>query len=459
MISTLYICLAVITITAIVFFILFLKARSQAAMQVKTINELTQSSTLALHEKDMQISEASTKLQFYSNNITKLEDEIKTAATQIKFLENQINQVNTQNQLINQQNENLQKQMADFEETKRKHLEASKASMLEISTQLSNKLLEDHKRESNQIKKEFEENFKKSSEDFSKNYQTVFEAVKSLNDQVKDTKTSADFVKNALLSPTVGGSLAEITLENILVAAGLIENKDYTMQASFATQEGARRPDAVVYLPAGGMLAIDAKTSIFFARAANSDDGADKTKHEADLKFAVNNQFNDLKNRDYKKAIIESYKAADTPDEKNVTILMFLPTEAAIEKIQAIDKNFMEKAWKEKIFPVGPSGLINLLIQSKLMIDRAKQEKNYEVILAEVKKLIDSVATMQGNAAALGKGLEGVVKKYNAFAGGFNVSFGSKVKKITELGLKGSKENSFEPIAKIGFSSDADQDF
>ncbi len=71
----------------------------------------------------------------------------------------------------------------------------------------------------------------------------------------------------------VQGNWGELMLENVLEGSGLRPGKDYQREVSFATAEGRRRPDAVVYLPQGRHLVIDAKTSLAaYVRYVNAED-------------------------------------------------------------------------------------------------------------------------------------------------------------------------------------------
>lgn len=329
----------------------------------------------------------------------------------------------------------LTKQMEDWEKVKEEHMKAAKSSAVEASRELSNKLLDDHKRELEEAKKESEKKVKETTEQLHKNFQNVFESMKSFSDRLKSAEETTDVVRRALLSPSGAGNLAEITLENILKSSGLTEGQDYIMQYFISNEDSKNsRPDAVIFLPGNNVMVIDSKASKFFQEIEEADE-EDKKALEAQLKQTMNNHLKDLVKRDYTKAIRQESQR----DVQHVMALMFLPTESALEKLRKIDSSFMEKAWKDDIMPVSPTGVINMLLQAKMIISNARQEQNAKVIIDEVKNLIGSVASLYEYSDKLGTSIKSTFDKYDKFAASFNRTFLSKVKKLEKLGVSSNK--------------------
>lgn len=335
----------------------------------------------------------------------------------------------------------IKKQMADWEKTKDEHLKAAKASMLETASQLSNKLLDDHKRESKLANEEREKNIKQTTEEMMKNFKVVSETMSNLHERVNTQENKSEIIHRSLLSPSGAGNLSEITLANIFKSSGLIENLDYKIQHYINAAEGGLKPDAIVYLPGNSVMVIDSKASKFFTDLG-MEKNPDKTKElEAQLKNTMNNHLKDLVKRDYKTAIDEDLKKADKIGKVNhVVMLMFLPSESALEKLRNIDSGFEERAWKEQIIPVGPAGLVNALLQAKLMISNFRQDQNTQVIINEVKNLIGSIAKLQDLSSGIGKSIKSAFDKYDKFAASFNGNFLSKAKKLGALGISAPKD-------------------
>lgn len=396
---------------------------------------------------------ASHKLKFIENLQTSNEEAIEIEAKKTRAEQNARIEAETAVKLAEQKMQSLVEQMNDWEKTKEQHLEAAKASMLKASAEMSSKLLDDHKREAETQKKETEKRVKETTEELNKKFQNVFESVSTLNDQIKESKKTVEIVKNSLLTPSGAGSLAEITLENIFKASGLIKDQDYIMQYWVdGGEEKSSKPDAIVFLPGDSAMIIDSKASKFFVELGEAVEKAQEKEVSEQLKQTMNNHLKDLIKRDYKKAVEEQFKKSDKIGNiGSVNVLMFLPTDAALEKLRKIDPKFTEKAWKEQILPVGPSTLIQALLQANLLISKARQEQNYQVIINEVKNLLSSIGTLHNLADGLGNNIKSAFKKYDAFAGSFNRNFLSKAKKLSKLGVALPKNQELNQLERHSF--------
>ena len=133
----------------------------------------------------------------------------------------------------------------------------------------------------------------------------------------------------------------------------------------------------------------------------------------------------------------------------NVVTLMFLPSEHAIEKIIEADRDFMDKAWKANIFPVGPAGLMNMLSFAKFQISEQMMMHNHQQIIGEVKKLIASVGTMAEHSARLGSSISNAVNHYDKFAASFNRNFLSKARNISKMGIDDGLKKTQEALQRF----------
>jgi len=432
-----YITTLIFAATSILFFINWQKAQ-------KSIREFENENI----ENKTRLEEKELKLSDLQNEYSELEDELKS---ELKTERDSRIDAETKIKLACQEVENVREEMNNWEKTKQQHLESAKAAMLDAGGKMSNKLLEDHKREVEQAKKDSEDNVKKTTEELHQKFHTVFESMGNLNEQIKSTKETSDLVKNALLSPSGAGSLAEITLENIFKASGLIENQDYIMQYHVNSEGKSLRPDAIVFLPDDNYIVIDCKASKFFMELAQIDESSDEfVAMNSKLKSTMASHLKDLVGRDYKKAVEDSLKDKGHENKvHHVDVLMFLPSETALDKIRIADKQFEEKAWKEHIFPVGHTGLINTLLRAKLFISNIRQEENSKVIIDEVKNMLVSVAKLHDLSSSMGKSIKSSFDKYDKFAGSFNSNFLSKVKKLDKLGVSLPKNKDIKQLERF----------
>jgi DNA recombination protein RmuC len=387
-----------------------------------------------LAKAEILAAEISAKLEYLQQNISSLEQKNSELERKLGEEINSRHSIETEKQLALQKLQESQEKLHEIEKIKEDLVAFNKAETSKVINDSINQLLNNFRDENTHNKKLTEDNVSKITNDIQTKFQTVFERMKSLDDDVRKSYKNFDDIKNSLLSPAGAGNLSEITLANIFRASNLIEGKDYEMQFSVINDEVNLRPDAIVYLPNNNILVVDSKASKFFLQAEIEGDALRKETIKSELKNSMNNHLKALTKKDYAKAVTEKLG-----DVNIVRTLMFLPTESAIEKLDAIDKNFMANAWKEGINPVGPSGLVNILQNSKMIIDVSGQKENYQKIMSEVKALISHVSKVQEHAEGVGKNLNQAMKKYNDFAGSFNSRFLSKVKAVSKLGLDGKE--------------------
>ncbi|MEQ9115946.1 MAG: DNA recombination protein RmuC [Rickettsiales bacterium] len=377
----------------------------------------------------------------YESKVESLEDVLKKLDKENTDHEENFNkarqelyEVQKQLELKMQAMKEMQKRMDDWDKSRSESISHAKAAIFEAGSKLSNELIEKHKKETT----ESEQKLKKSQQELQGQFEKIISSVAVLNSEVKTSKETVDHVKRALLTPAGAGSLSEITLENILNASGLDKKRDFIMQYSLNLHnEGTRqRPDAVVFLPADNIMIIDSKASKFFTEiAANQDDESEKTLN-AKLKATMRNHLKTLESKDYQESL-RSYLGNHKVN--HVSNIMFLPSETAIEKLNVVDKDFMHKAWEKDIFPVGPTGLINILTYAKFQISATRQAENHQHIVDEIRKLLNSFSTIYDHARKLGNSLYSATNNFDKFAGSFNTNILPKARNLQKLGVHTQK--------------------
>ena len=104
-------------------------------------------------------------------------------------------------------------------------------------------------------------------------YGMVVELIGSTGKQIGELRATTTGLRQALSSPQQRGRWGELTLERVLEVAGMREHVDYSRQEHTVTADGAIRPDAVIKLPRGLSVPVDAKTPLeAYLRANESDD-------------------------------------------------------------------------------------------------------------------------------------------------------------------------------------------
>jgi DNA recombination protein RmuC len=363
--------------------------------------------------------------------------------------------------LAEQARAQTEQKMADWETVRIQTLNATKAALLETSTTLSSKLLEDHKREAEAAKKESEELVKKTTDSLTKGVQQLVEHVSNLNARVEQSDSKAETILRALSNPAGAGQMAEIGLNNTLETFGLIAERDFLLQHTIdGNEDGSRlRPDAVVFLPGQSVLTIDCKASKHLLAIAETEG----TEHEQDtyarLAVTMNHHLKALAGKDYAGAIRETYRKAGKGEKINRAInIMYLPSEVAVERLAKADKEFMRKAAREQIVVCGPTGLMAYVGFASVEIDLGRQADNQERIVEAAQRLIESVGTVIGYVGTVGRSLKTAVESHMKMVSSINGRMLPRTRDLTKLGVKpprGKEISGPLPVFQVFDSSDA----
>src|SRR5262249_54732247 len=154
------------------------------------------------------------------------------------------------------------------------------------------------------------------------------------------------------------GHFAEVGLANTLKSFGLLQDRDFLLQATVQDGDARKRPDAIVFLPGDGVLVIDSKASKHLLDLAQAEGTEREEQAYRGLARTMNQHLKDLCDRDYRSAVATALRKAGRPGEiARLLTVMYLPNEAALEKLGRADAAFMHRAAREQITPVGPAGL------------------------------------------------------------------------------------------------------
>jgi len=421
----------------LVFFSLFRNKNYLIKDLESKINSLGESAS-RVESLLIETSKQESSISSLREYVEKLEKELITQKKLYSDTKDLLYKAKQDTELKNQEMDGFKIRVNDWEKSRSEAITQAKAAIFETASTLSKELIESHKKETKESEVKLSSNTAKLQEQFEK----IISNVSILNNDIKTSKESVDTVKRALLTPSGAGSLAEITLENILKASGLQPNTDFIMQYSFTTKSSEKtmlRPDAVVFLPGDNMMIIDSKSSKYFSEIIEFKDKENSKELHLKLKATMRQHLKNLKTKNYKDFLKEHLSNKKT---NHISSIMFLPTEIALEKISEIDRGFIQSAWESDIFPVGPSGLINLLLYAKFQISAQTQSENQQLIVEEVRKLLNSITHLYEHTRKLGNSLHTTTNHFDRLASSFNSNFLPKARNLEKLGVHAQKNKS-----------------
>lgn len=224
----------------------------------------------------------------------------------------------------------------------------------------------------------------------------------------------------------VQGRWGEQTLRNVLEAAGLANQYDFVEQFSLDTEEGRRRPDVKVRMPAGAVFAIDAKCSL--NAFMDAQETADETLREAAMvrhAASVRGHMQSLS----AKAYWDQFASERSPD----FVAMFVPGDgflaAALERLP----DLMTEAMDKRVLIVTPTTLFALCKAVAYGWRVEEQAANADHIAKLGRDLYARLSVMGGHVAAMGKALETATGRYNQFVGSLETQVLTQARRFEDL--------------------------
>jgi DNA recombination protein RmuC len=343
--------------------------------------------------------------------------------------------------LARQETASMRERMADWTATKAEFLKSTQAGVLETAQQISSKLLADHKRETQEAKQQSVQETQAVAALLQAEVKTLTDGVSQLKGQLGEKSAVLDTIWRALSSPGGAGHFAEIGLANTLKSFGLMIERDFILQAALNDGDGQRkRPDALVFLPADSVWVIDAKASKYLLDLARAEGSEREAEAYANLARTMNQHLKDLVDRDYRGAVAASWRKAGNDREiaRQLTV-MYLPNEAALEKIGRADPGFTKKAAQAQILLAGPTGLASIIGFAAVEISLMRQIENQDRIVEAAQKLLESLAVAVGYAGSVGKGIRGAADAFAKLTASLNGRVLPRARELTRLGLRPGK--------------------
>jgi len=236
----------------------------------------------------------------------------------------------------------------------------------------------------------------------------------------------------ALERPTVRGNWGEVQLRRVVEFAGMIEHCHFESQKTLSDDDGNRlRPDLIVYMPNGRVIAVDAKVSLdAFTKAANAEHEQEAREHLAKHASQVRAHVDDLSSKAYWQQFSSS------PD----FVVAFMPSEALLSAALQADPTLLDDAAQAKVLLATPLTLIALLKAVHCGWREDKLAKNAAEISSLGRLLYSRLVTLGNHLSKLGENLDRTVATYNQVVGSIERSAFPAARKFEQLGAASSDE-------------------
>ena len=251
-------------------------------------------------------------------------------------------------------------------------------------------------------------------------------AYERLTSQIASLQGVAGSLSEALRSPNIRGQWAEQELGNILELAGLNQHIDYYPQYTVSVPGSVVRPDAVVKVPGGLRVIIDAKAPLEnYLKAHEADDGSRERDLLVNHAAAISRHAKALGERDYADVVTGS------PD----FVLMFVPADPILDSAMKVQPTLWEQAWQEHRVLIATPGLLLAFLKTvALAWQQQDMQKNAQQIADLGKELYDRLRIFAEHMHGVGKGLDQALTAYNKGVGSLESRVMPQARRFEELG-------------------------
>ena len=241
------------------------------------------------------------------------------------------------------------------------------------------------------------------------------------------------------------GAWGEFILESILEKSGLERDREYTIQETFITDDGRRRPDVIIRLPEGRHVVIDSKLSLNsynkFVNAGNEEEKSAALKAHM---YSIRQHMKSLGEKNYQNI---SENGLDF-------IIMFIPIEPAYIMAIQNEPGLYEEALEKRIVFVSPTLLIPSLQLIKSVWKQEYQNRHVLDIASKAGDLYDKFASFSDDLLKLGYSMNNTKKLYDESMKKLSSGGGNIVTRIEELKKLGARATKSIDKKLLGRSED-----
>ncbi len=246
--------------------------------------------------------------------------------------------------------------------------------------------------------------------------------------QEKVSTEAAKLVNSLRNAPKSRGRWGEQQLKNVLETCGLAEHTDFQTEVSVVHEDGGRlRPDAIIRVPGGRALVIDAKVSLnAYQDAFGAVDDGERLLGLAAHAQSMRNHVNGLGNKAYWSQF------ADAPDY----VIMFVPGEHFLSAALEHDPTLWDFAFEKRVLLATPTNLIAIARTVAAVWRQERLAKEARQIGELGKELYDRLAKAAGDLRKVGGGLTSAVNNYNSFVSSFESRALVTARKFRDLNIE-----------------------
>jgi DNA recombination protein RmuC len=260
-------------------------------------------------------------------------------------------------------------------------------------------------------------------------YGAVQAQIRALADGQSALRGETARLVQALRQPKTRGSWGEFQLRQVFEMAGMVEHVDFSTERSLTNGDSRLRPDAIVRMPGGKSIVVDAKTPFdgFLAMVEAEDDQARADALKAHIRH-IRQHIANLARKEYWSAL------EVTPD----FVVMFIPNEGMYSCAIATEPGIFEEAMRNRVLISTPTNFIALIKAIAYGWQEEKLAQNAQEVATLARELYERIGKFGEHLTGLGRALRQAVGKYNESVGSFEGRVLPQARKFERLGVVGA---------------------
>ncbi len=250
----------------------------------------------------------------------------------------------------------------------------------------------------------------------------------------------------ALRSPTARGAWGEVQLRRVVEHAGMLDRVDVERQVTAPGPEGRPvRPDAVVRLPGGKSVVVDAKAPLasFLESAAATREGEDPAAAARRRQAAATAHARALRGHVDALAAKRYWEAFEPSPEM---VVCFVPGESFLAAACEADPALLEHAMGRGVVLATPTTLLALLRTVAATWQQDALAGSARALLETGRELHRRLGGLGRGAGALGRSLHRAVEDYNGLVGTLERRVLVSARRLAELGVVDDDLPTVEPL-------------
>jgi len=267
-------------------------------------------------------------------------------------------------------------------------------------------------------------------------YGAIQMQVKTLHESQQMLGQETRKLVQALRRPKSRGRWGEVQLRQVFEMAGMAEHVDFELEKHMDTDDGARRPDAVVHIPGGRSIVVDAKTPLeAYLDAIETENPDEQAAHLERHAKHIRTHVRQLAGKDYQKNLPEA------PD----FVVMFIPSESFVAAAAEADPGLIEYAFENKVLIASPTTLMALVKAIAYGWQQEKMAKNVIEVQKLATEIYERLVTFGGHLEKVGRGLGQSVSAYNSAVASLEGRVLPSARKFEALGVVSEQKDITAP--------------